>query len=90
MNYFFFSDGRQFRNVQCCQLESYYETSFEEKCNSITDFIRNAVNVIYVSVRESSILNCLQLSTAVQTAALEQPPKVFSAFYSRCLKSCPA
>lgn len=87
---FLFSDGRKFRKVQCCQVESYYETSFEAKFNSITDLIRNAVSVIYVSVWELYTLNCLQLSTAVQAAALKQPPKVCSILYSQSLKSCPA
>lgn len=87
---FIFSDGRKFRKVQCCQLQSYYETSFEAKFNSATDLIRNAVNVMYVSVWELYILNCLQLSPAVQAAALQQPPEMFSAPYSQCLQPCPA
>lgn len=87
---FLFSDCRKFRKVQCCQLESCYDTNFQAKFNSITNLIRNAVNVIYVSVWELYILNCPQLPTAVQAAALKQPPKVFSVLYSQCLKSCPA
>lgn len=61
---FLFSDGRKFRKVQCCQLESYYETSFEAKFNSIPDLIRNAVNVMDVSAWELCVLSCLQLSAA--------------------------
>lgn len=58
----------------------YYETSLEAKFNSITVLIRNAVNVINASVWRLYILNCLQLSTAVQAAALKQPPRCSPSF----------
>lgn len=80
---FLFSDGRKSKKVQCCQLESYYETRFEAKFNFIPDLIRNAVNVTHVC----SGAGYLKPPAAVNSRAGHE---MFPIPYSQCLQSCPA